>query len=86
MYKKILVGIIAGFINGFFASGGGMILVPAFTYIFNQDQKNARATSVFCILWMVIASGIFYYNQNYINWKIGVLCGIGGVIRRNYRS
>ncbi len=86
MYKKILVGIIAGFINGFFASGGGMILVPAFIYIFGEDQKKARATSVFCILWMVIASGFFYYNQNFIDWKVGLLCGIGGVIRWNNRS
>ena len=80
MYKKILVGFIAGFINGFFASGGGMILVPAFVYLFGQNQKNARATSVFCILPMVIASSFFYYNQNFIDWKIGILCGIGGII------
>lgn len=86
MYKKILVGIIAGFINGFFASGGGMILVPAFIYLFKQDQKQARATSIFCILPMVISSGVFYYNKNFINWKIGILCGIGGIIGRNYRS
>lgn len=84
--KKVLTGLTAGFINGFFASGGGMILVPAFTYLFGQDQKKARATSVFCILPMVIASGIFYYNQNFIDWKIGILCGIGGIIRRNNRG
>ena len=29
---------------------------------------------------MVVASGIFYYTNNYIDLKIGVLCAIGGVI------
>lgn len=29
---------------------------------------------------MVIASGFFYFKNNYIDWKIGILCAIGGVI------
>ena len=80
MIKKILIGIIAGIINGFFASGGGMILVPAFLYIMKMEEKEARATSVFCILPMTIASGIFYFKENYIDWKVSILCAIGGVI------
>ena len=28
---------------------------------------------------MVITSSIFYYKNNYINWKIGLLCAIGGI-------
>lgn len=40
---------------------------------------GARATSVFAILPMVIASSFFYLKNNYIDWKIGVLCAIGGI-------
>ena len=29
---------------------------------------------------MVVTSGIFYYANNYIDWKIGMLCAIGGII------
>lgn len=65
---------------GFFASGGGLILVPAFVYFLNLEDKKARGTSVFCILPMVIASSIFYYKDNYINWEIGIKCAIGGII------
>ena len=84
--KKILVGIFAGVISGMFAAGGGMIVVPALIHLFNLEDSKARATSVFAILPMVITSGIFYYNNNYIDWKIGILCAIGGIIRRIYRS
>ena len=80
MIKKVLIGIFAGLVNGFFATGGGMILVPAFVYILNMDSKEARGTSIFCILPMVITSSIFYYKSNYIDWKVSILCAIGGII------
>ena len=80
MTKKILVGLFAGIVSGLFAAGGGMIVVPALIHIFKLEDKKARATSVFAILPMVITSGIFYYNNNYIDWKLGVTCAIGGII------
>lgn len=80
MIKKVIIGILAGFVSGFFAAGGGMILVPAFIYLLNLDESEARATSVFSILPMVVTSGIFYFNNNYIDWKIGILTAIGGII------
>lgn len=80
MIKKVLIGLLAGFVSGFFSTGGGMILVPAFMYLLEMPSKKARGTSVFCILPMVLTSSIFYYKSNYIDWKIGVLCAIGGAI------
>lgn len=80
MVKKIFIGIFAGFISGLFASGGGMILVPSFIYIMKLDDKVARGTSLFAVLPMVITSGIFYFNNDFIDWKIGVYCAIGGIV------
>lgn len=80
MLKKILVGLIAGLISGLFAAGGGMIIVPALIHLFKIGDARARATSVFAILPMVIAGGIFYYRNNYIDWQLGIKCAIGGII------
>lgn len=80
MIKKILLGIIAGFISGLFAAGGGMIVVPAFVHMFKMEEAEARATCIFAILPMVITSGLFYYTNNYIDWNIGIKCAIGGII------
>ncbi len=80
MLKKIIIGSLAGIISGLFSTGGGMILVPAFIYLLNLDNTKARGTSVFCILPMVITSSFFYYESNFIDWKIAILCAIGGTI------
>ena len=29
---------------------------------------------------MVVISGIFYYINNYVEWKTGILCSVGGII------
>jgi len=79
MKKSIVIGIMAGFISGFFSTGGGMVLIPTFLYFLKMEDKRARATASMCILPMVVTSGIFYYQNNYINWKLGIMCAIGGV-------
>lgn len=78
--KKIILGIIAGIICGLFGTGGGLILVPAFIYILKLDPKKSRGTSLSCMLVMVIVSSIFYSKNKYIDWKLGILCAIGGII------
>ena len=80
MLKKIIIGITAGFVCGFFGSGGGMILVPCFVHLLGMNEKKARATSVLAILPMVVTSMLFYLDANYIDLKISINCAIGGVI------
>lgn len=78
--KKLLIGLMAGIICGLFASGGGLILVPAFVYLLQMEDRKARGTAVFCILPMVVTSSIFYYKDRYIDWRIGIYCAIGGIL------
>ena len=80
LIKKAIIGIVAGIISGLFSSGGGLILVPAFVYLLEMDERKARGTTILCILPMVIVSSIFYYKNRYIDIKIAILCAIGGVI------
>ena len=50
--KLVLVGIVAGFINGFFGAGGGLLLVPMIHYFCKQETKVAHATTLVCVLFM----------------------------------
>lgn len=78
--KKMLIGISVGIISGLFSAGGGLLLVPAYTHILKLDEKEARATSLFCILPMVILTAFLYNNNNFINWPLGIKCAVGGII------
>ncbi len=78
--KIAFIGIIAGIISGLFASGGGLILVPIYTYFMKLDEKQARATSLFCILPMVVITALVYGRNDFIDWQIGIRCAIGGII------
>lgn len=80
IFKILVIGFFAGIISGLFSTGGGLILVPAFLYLLNLDSVKSRATSIFCILPMVIASSFFYAKSNYLNWNLGIYCAIGGAI------
>lgn len=79
-FKIIIISLIAGIISGFFSSGGGMLLVPFFTHILKLDEVKARGTSVFCIVFFVVTSSIFYISHKYIDYELGIKCAIGGCI------
>lgn len=80
MIKKVIIGVVAGFISGLFASGGGLIVLPACIYFLQMDEKEARATTIFSIMPMVVASAFFYFKSNSINYEAGIKTAIGGVI------
>ena len=53
--------------------------MPVYTHILKLDEKEARATSLFCILPMVILTAVLYNKSNFIDWSLGVKCAIGGI-------
>lgn len=59
--SRLLWGIPIGFINGFFASGGGIIAVLVLQKFFSLDEKKAHATSILIILPLTI-SGLLVYS------------------------
>lgn len=78
--KLIGVGLIAGFINGFFGAGGGLLIVPLISYVANDDSKTAHATTLMCVMFMCIASSVIYFVKHQLDYKLILLCSIGGLI------
>lgn len=78
--KLVGIGVISGSINGFFGAGGGLLLVPMITIFNKNDSKTAHATTLFCVMFMCIASSIVYFVNRQINFKLILICGIGGLI------
>ena len=76
----VAVGLVAGFINGFFGAGGGLLLVPMIGYISKQESKVAHATTLACVLFMCVASSVFYVIKKQVDFKLILVCGIGSVL------
>ena len=72
-------GIISGFFNGLFGSGGGVIAVMFLRNILN-DEKKAHASATLMILVMSSVSLVFYALYGHVDWQTGFKLVPGGVI------
>ena len=76
---KIIFGLIAGFVSGFFGGGGGMIVVPFLEKGLGKPDKNAHATAILIILPVTVACAAVYIASRGFDWSSGLPAG-GGVL------
>ncbi len=80
----VLVGALAGFINGFLGGGGGVIVLTLLLAVVKLHQKNAQATALLVILPLTVVSAAVYLFQGTVDWvptlwtTLGVV--IGGIV------
>ncbi len=67
----IVIGFIAGLINGILGSGGGIILVLGYEFLLKKSAKNSQATSMLIIFPISIVTIIIYSKS--INIDINLL-------------
>ncbi len=77
--KKIIIGIVTGFINGLFGSGGGTIAVPAFQKLLGIEPHKSHATVIALILPLSIISAFVYLRKVDIEWAGVLWVSIGGI-------
>ena len=75
-----VIGILGGFVSGFFGNGGGLIILPALTKILRIDEYKARGTTLATILVAILVSSIFYMKYNYFDISLSLKVAIGGII------
>ena len=96
-----LTGIFAGFLAGYLGIGGGLVLVPALSWIFSRDPATADvavqmavATSLATMLFSSLSSVLAHHRRGAILWPFvkmllpGLLAGalLGTVIADNIGS
>ena len=75
--KGLLWGTVVGFLNGFFASGGGIVAVLILKNFFKVDETKSHATSLMIILPMTLAGLTIYTLGGYSNASVIIKVGIG---------
>ena len=76
----ILAGAAAGGVNGLLGTGGGMVLVPAFTRLAKMEQKTALATSVAVITPLCILSAAVYWLRGGLAFEAALPFLAGGLL------
>ena len=76
---SIVMGLVAGFVNGLFGSGAGMIILPGLISVMKLDSKVARGTSLF-ILVTVSFITCFFYAKNITDYTALWFITAGGVL------
>ena len=76
----LLYGAIIGAVNGFFASGGGIVAVIILEKLLKVDTKKAHATALAVILPLSLASLLIYGVKGYIDWSLIWRSAAGGTV------
>ena len=76
----LLSGALAGFINGFFGAGGGMVLVPLLIRLGGLEDKKAFSSAVCIILPLCLVSIGVYALHGALPLRESVPYLIGGAI------
>ena len=80
--KKLIpiVAIACGFVSGFFAVGGALIVVPLLVIFFNLPQTKAQGIALALVIPSASTALYSYSIHDYIYWDVGLLLFIGGII------
>jgi len=77
--KTAATGVLAGFLNGIFGSGGGVAAVPLFRKN-GLDQKEAQATSLLLMFLLSAVSAGIYLSEGRISVPDAVPYIPGGIL------
>ena len=78
LWKVLLTGALAGFVNGFFGAGGGMVPVPLLIRLGKMEDQIAFSSSVCIILPLTIVSLVIYAKNGALDIKAALPYLLGG--------
>ena len=78
LWKVLLTGALAGFVNGFFGAGGGMLVVPLLIVLVGLADKQAFSSAISIILPLTIVSLVIYAKNGALDIKAALPYLLGG--------
>lgn len=81
-----LIGALAGVLGALCGVGGGIIMVPAFTFFLGMEQKTALATSLAVIIPTALIATARFTGEKLIDWQIFIPTAIGAVLAAFFAS
>ncbi len=73
------VGLLVGFLAGFFGVGGGFILVPILLAVFNMNAKSAFGTSLLVVASLAIPGTVDHMFHQNVNFGLVLLMALAAI-------
>ena len=77
--KTASIGMITGFVNGLFGSGGGTLIVPSLEHFLRLDPHRSHATAIAVILPLSLISILIYSRSSLPDILPVVQVSAGGI-------
>ncbi len=76
----LVIGLFAGVMAGLCGVGGGIVMVPAFTYLLGMEQKAAIATSMAVIAPTALMAIVRFQQAGMVQWNIFWPTAVGAIV------
>jgi len=73
MMWAAIIGLVGGTIGGLFGVGGGIVMVPALTFLLGLPIHMAVGTSLLVIIPTALTGAYKHHGLGNLNWKIGAM-------------
>ena len=77
--KMIIAGIVSGFLNGFFGSGGGVLAVMFLRGLIGDEKKAHASATLMVLLMSGVSFGLYAANGN-VDFETGLMFIPGGFL------
>jgi uncharacterized membrane protein YfcA len=74
------IGLVAGFISGFFGIGGGFLIVPGIMFASGMPVINAIGSSLIAVSLLGFTTAASYALSGLIDWSLALQLVAGGVV------
>ena len=81
----LLAGALAGFVNGFFGAGGGMVLVPLLIWLCRLEDKAAFSSAIAVILPLIFLLNLVIPERIFQAVLLMMLLAVGTCFILNFR-
>ncbi len=78
-WLSVVAGVVSGFLNGLFGSGGGVVAVMLLRPLLG-DEKKAHASATLMILVLSVVSLALYAIYGQVEWADGLSFVPGGLV------
>ncbi len=74
----VCIGVVAGVLSGLIGIGGGIIMIPALTFLLYFNQHMAQGTTLAAMLFPIgLLATWVYYKNGFVNIPVAMLLAAG---------